>query len=99
MNLMFVECRLVSPRTRFFFIKLPSIECVSISLKFRWSFVDIHKVRELFCKIAIYGLRLISPKVEGFFAKFTSPDVHVSVARKLVCGSHHTCQCCGICSV
>ena len=27
----------------FSLIKLPPIECVSISLKFRWSFVDIHK--------------------------------------------------------
>ena len=41
MNLMFVECRLVSPKSMRFFMKLPSIECVLILLKFRGSFVKL----------------------------------------------------------
>ena len=69
----------------FFLIKLPSIECVSILLKFRWSFVDIHKDRGLFfVKLPSMDCGLISPKVQGFFAKFTSSD-HPCVRSEKAC--------------
>ena len=46
------------------FINLTSIECVSISLKFKRSCkIDIHKVWELFCKIVIHELRVDFTKV------------------------------------
>ena len=59
MNLMFVECILISPNSRGFSIKLPSIECVTILLKFRGSFVKLIftkfgyfvKFKGVFCKM------------------------------------------------
>ena len=40
-NLMFMECRLVSPKFRKVFRKLLSVECMSISLNFRGYFVKL----------------------------------------------------------
>ena len=60
-----------------FFIKLPSIECVSISSKFKGAFVKLtfKKSRGSFAKLSSMDCGLISPKFEGFFAKFTSPTI------------------------
>ena len=60
-------------------VKLPSIECMSISLKFRIVFckINIHKVRVLFCKLLSMDYGLISPKFEGFFTKSRFPTVPV----------------------
>ena len=41
MNLIFMEYGLVLLKTRGLFIKLPSIECVSILLKFKGSFIKL----------------------------------------------------------
>ena len=50
MNLMFVECRLVSPRDQgFFFIKLPSIEC------------DFVEVPVVFCRHEYFARALARP--------------------------------------
>ena len=56
-----------------FFIKFSSIECVSISSKFRMSFVII-KSGDSFAKLLFIDCELISPKFGGV-AKFTSPNV------------------------
>ena len=72
-------------KVRRFFFKLPSVECVSISLKFKGYFVkiDIYKVWRLFCKIVICGLRVNFTKVRDiFFAKFTSLTVSDRRSRK-----------------
>ena len=52
MNLLFVECRLVSPKCREVFVMLLSIECMSISFKFM-GLLGFAKVRGVSCKIAI----------------------------------------------
>ena len=55
-------------------VKLPSVECVSISLKLRGVFckIDIHKVQGPFsCKIVIHRLQ-VDTKFEGFLVKFIS---------------------------
>ena len=71
---MFVKCRLVLPRFRRFFMKLPSTECMSILLKFRGCFakIDIHKVQGIFTKLLSIDCGLTLPKFKVFFAKFTS---------------------------
>ena len=58
MYLIFVESILVSPDSEGFFIKLSSIECVPISLKFREFFVKL-----IFTKFCYFV------KVQGDFIK------------------------------
>ena len=55
---------------RVFLGKLWSVECVSISLKFRGYFAKLTFTKFgdfFFCKIAIHGLRVDSLKFENFF--------------------------------
>ena len=62
-----------------FFIKFSSIECVSISSKFKFkgAFVKLTftKSRGSFAKLPSMDCGLISSKFEVFFAKFTSPTI------------------------
>ena len=60
-----------------FFIKLPSIECISILSKFRGSFVKFTftKVQGSFAKLPSMNCGLISPTFEYCFSKFTSSIV------------------------
>ena len=54
-----------------FFIKLPSIECISILSKFRGSFVKLifTNSRGSFAKFPSMDCGLISPKFGGYFCK------------------------------
>jgi len=82
---MFVECRLVSPRTRGFFHK------VGIN-RVRVDFIEVqvvfcrHSKRPgaFFLKLPSMDCGLILPKVQGFFAKFTSSD-HPCVRSEKAC--------------
>ena len=62
--------------------------------------VGFAKVLGVFCEFVVRGVQIDFTKGRGVFLPNLRPQiVHASVARKFVCGSHHTCQCCGICSV
>ena len=66
-----------------FFKKLPSIECVSISSKFRESFVKLifTKFGGFFAKISSMDGGLISPKFGGFQAACSSQEQHGGSAK------------------
>ena len=57
--------------------KLPSVECMLISLKFRGYFVNLTftKTGGCFAELPSIDCGLISPKFKGIFAKFTFPAV------------------------
>ena len=70
-NVIFVVCRLVFAKVQRFFTKLSSIECVSISLKFRESFVKFTFTKSggSYAKLPSMDCGLISAKFRGYFCK------------------------------